>query len=252
VAAGLTAAAVALGAFLVATHVTHKSRSLQSVISSQSRSHVHPSAPISSPVGQAATYARVHDVLFIGASYTAGLGATPPTAGYAYLIGRQPGWRAQVDGVSGSGFLNPGPHGGQTFADRVATLPLSPRPDLVVFQGGRNDVGYPMPRLRAAIISTVDLARHRFTDAQIVLLGPIPGHVPATRGQLAVASVMRSAADACHATFIDPIAAHWITAQNEQAYSGQIPAHPGNRGYAYIAGRLFVSLTAIVAERHSS
>jgi GDSL-like Lipase/Acylhydrolase family len=200
----------------------------------------------------ASSRSAVYDALFVGASYTAGLGATPPTAGYAYLIGREPGWHAQIDGVSGTGFLNPGPRGNQTFADRITGLTANPHPDLVIFQGGRNDVGYSAARLRAAIIATVDITRRRFVGAQIVLLGPIPARVPTPRGQLLVESVLRSAASACHATFIDPIAQHWITVNNEQGYTGHVPAHPDNLGYAYIAARLLPELAAVINERRGS
>jgi acyl-CoA thioesterase I len=200
----------------------------------------------------ASTRPSGYDALFVGASYTAGLGATPPTAGYAYLIGREPGWHAQVNGVSGTGFLNPGPHGNQTFADRIARLAAYPHPDLVIFQGGRNDVGYPAARLRAAIIATIDITRHRFVGAQVILLGPIPARVPTPRGQLLVESVLRSAASACHATFIDPIAQDWITVGNEQGYTGHVPSHPDNLGYAYIAARLLPELAAVINERRGS
>jgi GDSL-like Lipase/Acylhydrolase family len=188
-----------------------------------------------------------HDVLFVGASYTAGLGASPPTDGYAYVIGREPGWRAQVNGVSGTGFLNPGPRGDQTFAERIAYLPNRPRPELVVFQGGRNDVDYPSSQLRAAAIETAALTRKRFAGAQIVFLGPIPAHVPAPPGQLAVAATLRSAAASCKAIFVDPIEQGWITPGNENGYTGHIPAHPDNNGYAYIAQRLLSDMQGIFA-----
>jgi acyl-CoA thioesterase I len=195
--------------------------------------------------GPSSPAAPVHDVLFVGASYTAGLGATPSTEGYAYLIGREPGWRAQVDGVAGTGFLNPGPHGGQTFADRIAHLPTAPRPDLIVFQGGRNDVGYPQNKLLAAATATAELARRRFHGCQVVFLGPIPAHVPAPPGQLAVADTLRRAASASKSIFVNPIEQAWITPSNENGYVGRVPAHPDNEGYAYIAQRLLADLEAL-------
>jgi GDSL-like Lipase/Acylhydrolase family len=190
-----------------------------------------------------------HDVLFVGASYTAGLGAYPQTDGYAYVIGREPGWRAQVDGVSGTGFLNPGPRGDQTFAERIAHLPNHPRPELVVFQGGRNDVNYPSAQLRSAAIETAALTRKRYAGAQVVFLGPIPAHVPAPADQLAVAETLRSAAASCKAIFVDPIEQGWITPGNEKGYTGRVPAHPDNNGYAYIAQRLLSDLQGFFPNR---
>ncbi len=195
--------------------------------------------------------APIHDALFIGASYTQGLGAQTPNAGYAYLTGREEGWDTQVNGVSGTGYLNPGPRGHQTFAERLAHLPSHPHPDLVVFQGGRNDVGYPTSQLRAAVIDTVALTRKRFGPVQIVLLGPIPAEVPVPPNQIAVENTLRAAAASCQVDFVDPIAQHWITPQNERGYAGHVPAHPDNEGYAYIAQRLADDLDTLLAQ-HST
>ena len=183
--------------------------------------------------------------MFVGASYTAGLGATPVSNGYAYVLGRMPGWRTQVDGIAGTGFLNPGPKNQGTFADRIPLLPTTPHPDLIVFQGGRNDVAYPSAQLRAAVINTAALTRKRFHDAQLVFLGPIPAKVPAPPDQVAVERTMRAAAAECHAIFIDPIEQSWITPGNENGYAGPVPAHPDNEGYAYIAQRLAADLNQL-------
>jgi acyl-CoA thioesterase-1 len=202
--------------------------------------------------GATAPTPSVRDALFIGASYTAGLGATPATNGYAYLLGREPGWQTQVYGVAGTGFLNPGPRGHQTFADRVEHIPTHPRPNLVVFQCGRNDVGYPPAQLRAAVIATADLARKRFVGAQLVFLGPIPAHVPAPPDQLAVTATLASAAAAAKAIFVNPIEQGWITPTNETGYVGRVPAHPDNEGYAYIAERLLADLNALYPDHHNA
>lgn len=231
------------GLFLAVTHFGHTSarRTVAAAIrpSASGRATAAPGA------------GAIHDVLFVGASYTAGLGASPQTEGYAYLLGRQPGWRTQVNGVSGTGFLNPGPRGHQTFAERIAHQPTHPHPDVVVFQGGRNDVSYPAAQLRAAAIRTVELTRKRFNGVEVVFLGPIPAQVPAPDSQLAVASTLRAAAASCHAVFIDPIEQGWITPGNEHGYTGAVPAHPDNRGYAYIAGRVQADLGALFGE-HSN
>jgi lysophospholipase L1-like esterase len=238
-------AAVATAVFLVSAELSPAGRHapVRAVVAA-AKNHQRGIA-LTGSSGPSAPAATIHDVLFVGASYTAGLGATPNTEGYAYLIGREPGWRAQVDGVAGTGFLNPGPHGGQTFADRIAHLPTEPHPDLVVFQGGRNDVGYPQDKLLAAAIATADLAHRRFHGSQVVFLGPIPAHVPAPPGQIAVANTLRTAASASKSIFVNPIEQGWITPSNEDGYVGRVPAHPDNQGYAYIAQRLLTDLEAL-------
>jgi hypothetical protein len=190
-------------------------------------------------------------ILFVGASYTAGIGAEPRTNGYAYLAAHDMGWQARIDAIPGTGYLNPGPpidghHEDGTFAARLAHIPPAPAPDILLLQGGRNDIGYPMPELRDAVEHTVDLAKSRFTHARIVLLGPIPASLPPDRGELDVAREMREAARASDVDFIDPISEGWITVNNEVGYVGNVPAHPDNSGYAYIAKKLVVDLDQLL------
>ena len=238
VAAGVLVIGLAIA--LAGTHLTSGSPQA-AVVAAAKVHHTQVAASSAAPT--------IHDALFVGASYTAGLGATPVSNGYAYDLGREPGWRTQVDGVSGTGFLNPGPAGHQTFAERILRLPTSPHPDVVVFQGGRNDVNYPMAQLRAEAIATADLTRKRFHGAQVVFLGPIPARVPAPADQLAVASTLRQAAIDSKAIFIDPIEQSWITPDNENGFIGSVPAHPDNQGYAYIARRLLTDLNLLYPDR---
>jgi hypothetical protein len=190
-------------------------------------------------------------ILFVGASYTEGLGATPRTNGYAYLAAHDMGWQARIDAIPGTGYLNPGPpidgqHKDGTFATRLAHISSTPAPEILVLQGGRNDSGYPMQQLRDAVEHTVAVAKSRFTHARIVLLGPIPASFPPNRGELDVAREMRIAARASGADFVDPISEGWITVENEVGYVGHVPAHPDNAGYAYIAKKLVVDLDQLM------
>jgi hypothetical protein len=232
-----------LGIFLAGTQLAHSST--RQLVVAAAKHNLPISSSTTSTAAGSTPSEPIHNVLFIGASYTAGLGATPRTEGYAYVVGRDPGWTARVDGVSGTGFLNPGPLGGETFADRVVKDPIHPHPDVVVFQGGRNDVAYSSDKLRAAAIATAELTHKRFIGAQVVFLGPIPAHVPAPADQLAVASTLRSAAAASKSVFIDPIEQGWITADNQEAYVGHVAGHPDNDGYAYIAGHVLTDLKAL-------
>jgi acyl-CoA thioesterase-1 len=190
-----------------------------------------------------------HRILFVGASYTYGLGATPHTEGYAYQVGRDLGWPVQVAGVAGTGFLNPGPHHQGTFAQRLAGTPRSFDPGLIVLQGGRNDIPYPTAELRTAVTHTIALARARFPQARVALLGPIPVTAPVGPGARRVADVMRQACAAQGAVFIDPIAEGWITAANAVGFQGNVPDHPNNLGYAFIADRLSDDIARLAATR---
>jgi acyl-CoA thioesterase I len=191
-------------------------------------------------------------ILFVGASYTAGVGATPASNGYAFLTAKAMGWDARIDAIPGSGYLNPGPpNPGRppqdgTFGSRLARIPTTPAPDIVLIQGGRNDASYPEPALRDAVQNACEIAKSRFEHARVVLLGPIPAVVPADRGELNVTRAMHEAARTENVAFIDPIAEGWITVDNELGFTGHVPAHPDNAGYAYIAKRLVTDLDQLL------
>ena len=207
--------------------------------------------PIAAARIQKVATQNTHRILFVGASYTAGVGAQPPTNGYAYLAARAMGWDARVDAIPGTGYLNQGPPvGGQlkdnSFPTRLAHLPITPVPNILVLQGGRNDVGYPPAILQAAVQRTIGIVRQRFSKTRIVLLGPIPASLPPDRGELNVAHVLREAARSGGVDFIDPISEGWVTIENELGFRGNVPAHPDNAGYAYFAKRLVIDLDQLL------
>lgn len=187
-------------------------------------------------------------LLFVGASYTAGLGATTPQAGYAPVLASDLDRRFALDAVSGTGFLNPGQHHQGTFGERIARLPADLDPRIVVIQGGRNDTGYPQRDLQAAARDTITLAQHRFEHAQVVVMGPIPAYVPASQRLLQTRDIVRAAARQTGAGFVDPIAQTWITRANQGRFAGPVPAHPNDAGYRYIASRLLEDLPAALEE----
>src|ERR1700744_334068 len=69
--------------------------------------------------------APARPILFVGASYTRGIGATPETEGYAYVTGRELHRPFVVDGQPGTGFVNPGPDHQGVFARPMAGVRVS-------------------------------------------------------------------------------------------------------------------------------
>jgi acyl-CoA thioesterase-1 len=183
-----------------------------------------------------------HTLLFVGASYTAGLGASSPDEGYAADTARDLGWTAQINAVAGSGYLNPGPHRQGTFSQRIQRLPANPEPGLVIIQGGRNDAAYSAATLRSAVCVTVSDVRRKYPAGEVVLLGNIPISPSVGPPQLSVERSLSSASRTCRVPFIDPIAQHWVTRSNARSMQGRIPGHPNDLGYTYIAHRLVQAL----------
>lgn len=183
-------------------------------------------------------------LLFVGASYSIGLGATSPGAAYPTLLADQLHRSLTVDAISGTGFQNPGRHHGGTFLERIGLLPTDPAPRIVIIQGGRDDTLFPIDREYGAALETIEAAQHRFAQAQVVVLGPIPAFLPVSTSVVAVNDAIARACRAAHAGYVNAVAAGWITPQNVHRYAGSVRGHPNDAGYAYIAAKLLAALPA--------
>jgi lysophospholipase L1-like esterase len=181
-------------------------------------------------------------LLVIGASYTAGWGATNVDLDYAHQLGDELRWPTRISAVPGAGYLSPGRNGHGTFVQQIHALPAGLRPELVIIQGGRNDGGRNLTQEYAAVRRTIQAARARFGDPTIILLGNIPAHLPLDRASLATNTVLARAAASERVRFINPIAEHWMTAANLPGFRSNVPGHPNDAGHAYIAERLFGDL----------
>jgi acyl-CoA thioesterase-1 len=124
------------------------------------------------------------DVLVIGDSYSVGLGVQPWQSWPTRLAGR-----VRVEGFSGSGFSREAsPCGDQSYGARAAAG-LGSDPDVVVVEGGLNDVDQPRRAIRdgfATLMTELGAPRRR----QVLVVGPAPaperaGAVPAVDALLA-------------------------------------------------------------------
>lgn len=209
----------------------------------------HADAPVSSRDGPSRVSHTVAAgrLLFVGASYTVGWGATKTDDSYEFLVARRLDRIFSVNAVAGTGFLNPGPEREGTFAERVRRIPVATDPRIVVLQGGRDDSRYAPAREYRAAVSTIRLVQRRFVHARVVVVGPIPARVPVPASLRAINAALQRASATAGAGYIDAIAQGWIDADDEQAYAGAVPGHPDDRGYAFIARRLVADLPAALS-----
>jgi len=187
---------------------------------------------------------RNHSLLIIGASYTAGWGASSPGQDYAHRLADALGWPATISAEPGAGYLSRGNNGHDSFRQQIAALPASLRPGLVIIQGGRDDSHQPAARERMAVDATIAAVRARFGDPEIVLVGDIPATLPVGAVAVATSDVLARAARADGVVFVNPIAERWTTPANSVAFRSSIPGHPNDAGHAYIADRLLADLSA--------
>ncbi|WP_433039067.1 SGNH/GDSL hydrolase family protein [Actinomycetospora sp. CA-053990] len=124
-------------------------------------------------------------VVALGDSYT----AVSRSAGWVPVLGMSRRWTAYAEGFGGSGFVNPGPCRNMAFAQRIGSV-LDHRPDVVIVQGGMNDVGVSEDELRAAA-DQVLAGLHRVPV--VVVVGPPAAPARAT----GTAGVDRVLAEVC-------------------------------------------------------
>lgn len=175
-------------------------------------------------------------VLIFGDSYTEGYGAEPETKGWAYLVGRPLGWTVTVDGVGGTGYVNPGPKAEGTYLQRLPKL-QGRSFDLVVMQGGSNDKDTPYPQLQQAVSRTLDAVRTEFPGATILLMAPATPYGKPDPTRVLSECVLAGLAVQQHLGFIDPLAESWFVDGDGQRYANPANGHPSNAGYVRIAAR---------------
>ena len=118
-------------------------------------------------------------VLIFGGSYTYGIGASAPEQGFAYKLAENEGWDAVIDGVPGTGYLDPGPHRTGAYPARMGELDADETFDLILIQGSTHDFAMDHSRLPAAVTATLaaaneKLSRHPYRDARAGHLRRLP------------------------------------------------------------------------------
>jgi lysophospholipase L1-like esterase len=140
---------------------------------------VDPSAvQVDRPQTAAATTSP--SVLFIGDSYTAGRGLSEMS--YGCMAAVRMGWICNLSAVPGTGYMS----GGQanrfrvsrylgmstSFMERIPDLAAVYQPDIVVLDGGRNDLFPPAESVFKAMTATIEEARRAWPKANIVFIRP--------------------------------------------------------------------------------
>jgi lysophospholipase L1-like esterase len=191
-------------------------------------------------------------VAVIGDSYTTGtneggLGAKTWTARTWQMLGRQ-GVQVAAD-VASEGRAGYGVRGDHNslFVDLTARA-VKPDDVLVVFFGSRNDQGVDPAVLSEMADDNLDLARRTAPAARLLVIGPpwptaeVPGTV------LRIRDILRAAARAAGATFVDPLADGWFVGRPELI--GADGVHPTDAGHVYMADKIAPLIRAQLPERY--
>lgn len=239
----LFAAAVVVGTVAAYVDFRHKVDDATSAAANE-----RGTAPSGSP-SQAPTVEPEPVVsLWIGDGYTAGSGADRPEAGEACVAASRLGWTCELDAERGTGFLSDGHVFDDSYAalpDRLADLPESLRPDVVVVDAGRNDLGvFSEPAIEQSMADYVRRLRATYPSATIVQV------VPWTLGQeQSLPGMSRTVARLMKrydGYVVDPYAEGWAGAGKTDLASLRTEAGASNQaGHDLIGRRLAHSIRGL-------
>lgn len=137
-------------------------------------------APSAASVDRPQPAVQRPSVLFIGDSYTGGHGV--PEMSYACMAAVRMGWLCKLSAVPGTGYISGGPANrsvvnpyiglSTSFVERIPTLAAKYQPDIVVLDGGRNDLFPPRADVFKAMSATIEQVRRAWPNATIVFIRP--------------------------------------------------------------------------------
>lgn len=180
-------------------------------------------------------------VLVVGDSFALGVGASDQNKRWPNLLAKAEGWDVTVDAVGSTGFISGGGSMGTNhndYASRLASLARAQayQPDLVILEGGQNDVAASNEQLTRAVTITVRMVQAVWPSAQVIVLGPSPPEPLATQLDRLNDCVERGATLA-GVYSVNPRRTAWFTSTNSQStnYKG---SHVNDAGHALIAARM--------------
>lgn len=181
--------------------------------------------------------------LFIGDSYTQGVGASSLDNAFISLVALAERWRPVNGGYGGTGYL-------ATAGRSACGLAYCPsfgeslrrsagaRPEVVVISGGRNDISFRPTKFAGAVDKTLREARDLFPLAKIYVVLPIWDDRPAPAFIGEAREAVRQAALSSGATYLDigePLF-------DQSALVSADGIHPNDAGHAAIARALIKAL----------
>ena len=178
--------------------------------------------------------------LFFGDSYFVGGGCSPDRRrGMARVAGAELGYRTIIRGAGGTGFVAANrDYGIPAYLAQIRAGAFDVRnPRLVVIEGGSNDVGRPVRKIRRNAKKVLLIAERRFPSARLVLVGPMQTYGPWSDTNRIKRS-LRSLARGLGVRFVNP--QRWTSGHDEWLCDDYV--HPTYAGHQILGHRLAVAL----------
>lgn len=179
--------------------------------------------------------------LFIGDSYTAGVGASEPELRWTTLVSTELGWTEKNEGRGGTGYVKTSGVEGcglehcPIYSEAIAASTTF-TPDVVIISGGRND-GQATEGYNAAVQGAISTAKKKWPKATVVVTSPIWDDDAAPQWWPTLVTTVREAAAASGATFLDM--GHPL--QGNVRFVTEDGVHPNDAGHRAIAAEFLAA-----------
>jgi lysophospholipase L1-like esterase len=176
----------------------------------------------------------------VGASFSAGVGAGQPGRAWPEDLARIMHWRLALSADPGAGYINPGSGHRGPFARLAARLHLARiDPNTIIIQGGHDDIGRPLPLIRAQVESLITAVHRECPQSRLAVLTVFPRGNPNAAAVATDQTIVAAARHADPAIIVfDPITSHW----HFPRLGDQL--HPTPAGHEWIARQLARGLHA--------
>lgn len=187
-------------------------------------------------------------VYFFGDSWTHGATADPGR-GFPEVVGETLGWKVVLGpDNSGAGYVHTYDPSHALFP--AAAAELKPfHADLIVLEGGLNDVPGPLTHFWGSVGKTVKMLRTKSGGAPVIVLGPASPDGRPGPGLTEIDAQEAGAAKQLKVPYISPTKERWFTRANVQWLVDPTTFHPNTAGHAYYAGRLIADLKELTVKR---
>ncbi|SDO97471.1 Lysophospholipase L1 [Klenkia soli] len=181
--------------------------------------------------------------LFVGDSFTAGVGASASNRAWSCVAAQTLDWVCNRDAEGGTGFVNDGRSNQPDFSplpDRLDATAATYLADVVVIDAGRNDMQVDPTEVGAVADAYLARVRERWPDAALVLIRPaFLGQVSGPDdvwGQTILAQWDELAAR-YGGVVLDPIAEQWVAPEEVDGFLSEDGVHPNDAGHERLAER---------------
>ena len=203
-----------------------------------------PTARVSPPAPTASVRASGPTrSLFFGDSYIVGGAYTGPNDSMGAIAARRLGWRYQIRGGGGTGFVSGNPdYGIPAFLGQIRAGALDVGPvDWLVIEGGGNDKNDDPRLVTRRAVKTLKAAAKRHPEARLALVGTMDPTVDSFTDTDGVIGALAAAAHRLGIPYIN--AQHWLEGRPELV--GPDFDHPTPAGHRLCGGKLAKALRGL-------